>query len=174
MVMTQPDKYYLEAEKAFASADDKKIAHKLNEIRKTGKPNIIPLVASLLEKHDGDGIEKIVLEILSQLKDKECVPYVIESVKKKNSDLIKKKLIMTCWQSGLDYSEYIVIFAQEFLKGSYETAIEAFTVIEEWIHNTSKEQIIACKTFLNENINKVKEDKKDFYLELVKFVERYI
>ena len=33
-------------------------------------------------------------------------------------------LVSSCWQSGLDYSEYSMDFAKVFLKGDYVTAIE--------------------------------------------------
>lgn len=173
--MTTKDKYYIEVETAFKTADEKKIIHKLNDIKKNGKPIVIPLIVALLEHEDcNEAIEKIILETLGQLKNKECIPYIIKSFDDVKLDSTKKKIIMTCWQSGLDYSAHIVVFANEFIKGSYETAIEAFTVIEEWIHASSKEQITECKNFLKENISTVKEDKKAFYLELVKFVDSHL
>lgn len=171
--MSVTDKYYAEVEKAFASEDEKKIVHKLNDIRQNGKPAIIPLIANLMGKHKSDPIEKVSLEILGQLKEKECIPYVIESIKSANSDELKRKLIMTCWQSGLDYNEHIIEFAREFLIGSFEIAIEAFSVIEEWIHDSPMELKVACTKYLKENINLVAENKKSFYLELVKLVESH-
>ncbi|MCK7536379.1 MAG: hypothetical protein MZV63_38065 [Marinilabiliales bacterium] len=40
-------------------------------------------------------------------------------------------LVSSCWQSGLDYSDYSADFAKVFLKGDYATSIECITVIEE-------------------------------------------
>lgn len=172
--MTTQDKYYVEVEKAFSSADEKKIVHKLNDIRQTGKPNIIPLIALLMENNSSQAVEKVSLEILGQLKEKECIPYVIESIKAASTDEVKKKLIMTCWQSGLDYNEHIIDFSREFLTGSYETAIEAFSVIEEWIHDSPMELKVTCNKYLKENISLVSDNKKAFYLELVKLVESHL
>jgi len=172
--MKTPDKYYNETKNAFATSDEKKIIHKLNDIRQNGTPSIIPLIVELLEKHNKDAIEKVVLEIMGQLKDNECRPFVIESIKRLKTDEIRKKLIMTCWQSGLNYSDYIIDFAREFIDGNFEVSIESFTVIEEWIHETPKETVVACKTYLKENVHKIPNDKKAYYSELVKLVESHI
>ena len=40
-------------------------------------------------------------------------------------------LVSSCWQSGLDYSEFAGDFANVFIRGDYMTALECFTVIEE-------------------------------------------
>jgi len=40
-------------------------------------------------------------------------------------------LVSSCWQSGLDYSEFALDFVNLFLNTDYQTALECFTVIEE-------------------------------------------
>ena len=47
-------------------------------------------------------------------------------------------LVSSCWQSGLNYSEYSTDLAEVFLKGDYVTAIECLTVIEESVNELSK------------------------------------
>ena len=37
---------------------------------------------------------------------------------------------MACWQNGLDYSLFLLVFVDFVIKEDWETAFEAFTVIE--------------------------------------------
>ena len=39
-------------------------------------------------------------------------------------------LVSSCWQSGLDYSEFVIDFTNLFITEDYVTALECFTVIE--------------------------------------------
>ena len=67
-------------------------------------------------------------------------------------------LVASCWQSGLDYSDYMGDMARTFLKADYATSIECMTVIESSVENCSravKDELIAMimespSAFMNE------------------------
>ena len=48
-------------------------------------------------------------------------------------------IVSSCWQSGLDYSEHATVFASLFAKGSYQLALECFTVLEESMNNLDRD-----------------------------------
>jgi hypothetical protein len=48
-------------------------------------------------------------------------------------------LVSSCWQSGLDYSEYVQDIVRVFLEGDYTTAIECMTLIEESLRYNTRE-----------------------------------
>jgi hypothetical protein len=169
--MTKPDKYFLETQATFASGNEKNILATLKEIKQSGQPHIIPLIIGLLDNHQDDEVSKEVLALLGQLKEKEVIPFIIEEINAKHTQNYSDKLIMTCWQSGLDYSEYIDVFTRAFIHGSFQTAIECFSVIEEWIHNSPAEKIAASRQMLIDHLNETSEEKKAFYMELIKLVE---
>ena len=169
--MSVSDKYYLEIEKKLSSKNEKEILDTLKEIRQSGKASIIPLIVGLLDHHKDDAISQEVINMLGQLKDKDVIPYIIKELKSEHTNSYRTKLIMTCWQSGLDYSEHIKIFVEAFIQGDYQTSIEAFSVIDEWIHGSSKETIEECRKLLIENLKATSEEKKAFYMELIKVVE---
>ena len=60
-------------------------------------------------------------------------------------------LVSSCWQSGLNYSDYSLDLAKSFLKGDYVTAIECLTVIEESVHELSREKKDEIIKSLEEN-----------------------
>ncbi len=172
--MEQKDKYYKEIQKKLETGDTNQIINTLKEIRTSGKALIIPLIIEVLEQDKEKIISQEILSILSQLKDKNCVSYIIEALKTDEVKKYRKEIITTCWQSGLDYSVHIELFAKEFIKGDLTTAIEAFTVIEEWIFESDKQTIVNCKEYLVSAVSEVGDDKKPLYVELVKLVEDHL
>jgi hypothetical protein len=172
--MEQKDKYYKEIQKKFDTEDENQIINTLKEIRVTGKALIIPLILEILEQDRNETITQEILSILGQLKDKNSVGYIVKALENNDIKKYRKEIITTCWQSGLDYSKHIELFAKEFISGDYITAIESFTVIEEWIFEADKQTIINCKEYLVGSISEVRDDKKPLYVELVKLVEGYL
>lgn len=169
--MEKKDKYYKEIEERLQAKETKEILETLKDIRKTGHAHILPLVFKLVNENPNQQIHEEVFQMLGQLKEKECVEYVIKEINSGDSKKHITRLLATCWQSGLDYSQHLLTFAEQFTTSDYITSIEAFTVIEEWIHNTSRADIQACKQYLVDSISEISQEKKPLYLELVKLVE---
>jgi hypothetical protein len=168
------DKYYKEVKKKFGTKDKNQILTTLKEIRVSGQANILPLLFEILETNKEETVTNEIISILNQLKDKTCVPYIVNALEKNLIIKYRKELIISCWQSGLDYSDHITLFAKEFIKGDYVTAIEAFTVIEEWIFESKPDIVVECKDYLINAISDVSNEKKPLYIELVKLVESYL
>ncbi|HEX2394553.1 MAG TPA: hypothetical protein VHI78_04365, partial [Bacteroidales bacterium] len=81
--------------------------------------------------------------------------------------------VAACWQSGLDFSSYLQVFAGLFIQGDYSTALEAFTVIEESLGNATEDEVYACIQFLKESEYLVSDEKLPLYRELQKVVEKF-
>lgn len=172
--MEKPEKYYKEIQKKFKTEDPSQIIATLNEIRVSGQALILPLIFEVLESTSAINIKEEIISILGQLKDKNSVAYIIEALTKGTVKKYRKEIITTCWQSGLDYSEHLTIFAKEFIQGDYVTAIEAFTVIEEWIFESEPKNILDCKNYLIDAVSQVDNEKKPLYVELVRLVESHL
>lgn len=83
--------------------------------------------------YDNTGDERLRLLIASffnDLKEKSGRAEVISSIKAVRNPASRAMLASSCWQSGLDYSEYAVDLAMAFSEGDYMTALECFTAIE--------------------------------------------
>lgn len=172
--MEKPEKYYKEIQKKFKTEDSSQIIATLKEIRVSGHALILPLIFEVLESTSDKSIIEEIISILGQLKDKNSVAYIIEALTKGKVKKYRKEIITTCWQSGLDYSEHLTIFAKEFIQGDYVTAIEAFTVIEEWIFESEPKNILDCKNYLIDAVSQVDNEKKPLYVELVRLVESHL
>jgi hypothetical protein len=172
--MEKKDKLYTEVEAKFLTKNESQVMNALHDIRMHGKASVLPLVFALLQSKPSETIIKEIFALLGQLKDKKCVPYIISELESAGTLDFRTELIASCWQSGLDYSEHLTTFANQFISGSYKTAIECISVIEESIHNASNETLEACKNLLLDSLKSISEDKKPLYLELVKIVESYM
>lgn len=100
---------------------------------------VIGLFASYYNKTDNSEIRKAIEEFLNDLKDQSVTKEVIAELRKQWKPETLSMLVSSCWQSGLDYSEYTLDFAEVFLRGDYVTAFECITLIEETAHELSSE-----------------------------------
>ena len=98
----------------------------------------VGLLVALFDKTDNRLILRTIGEFFNDIKDKSVRPEIITEIRKPwKSDTISM-LVASCWQSGLDYSEYLNDIALIFLTGDYPTSIECMTVIEESVRNCSR------------------------------------
>jgi hypothetical protein len=81
-------------------------------------------------------------------------------------------LVSSCWQSGLDYSEYIADMAKIFLEADYATAVECITVIEESVKNSSRKRKEDIIRMVEENPHSYINEKNTLTQELISILER--
>ena len=79
-------------------------------------------------------------------------------------------VIAIFWQSRLDFSNYLPVFVRVFIKEDYQTAIEAFTVVESSISNMSIEIQHECMDILKTAEGSITRLKRPLYEELIKVI----
>ena len=94
----------------------------------------ISLLASYYDKSEDNLIRKAIEGFMNDLKDQSACREVIAEIRKPFRQSTITMLAASCWQSGLDYSEYSADMAEVFLRSDYVTALECLTVIEESVH----------------------------------------
>ncbi len=87
-----------------------------------------------------DPVLRIIEDFLNDLKDQSVRTEVIAEIRKPWKANTISMLVSSCWQSGLDYSDYLADMAKVFLEGDYATAIECMTVIEESVQEQQQEK----------------------------------
>jgi hypothetical protein len=132
----------------------------------------IGLLTAYYDKTDDFSIRKTITEFMNDLKDQSVCHEVIEEIRKQwKSDTISM-LVSSCWQSGLNYSDFSIDLSKVFMEGDYITAIECLTVIEESIQNLNKATRAKILKLLNENPVAQINEKKELTLELIAILER--
>lgn len=169
--MDKAEKIFIAETKAALGSNSRRIVlAKIRELKETGRVSILPLLLDLLEGDPHEEIVSAVMNLLSDLRDQQCVPVIVEYINKYKQSPILSSLIASCWQSPLDYSNYLETFSDCFITGNYQDAIESFTVIEEMIVHCSENKIEKCRMYLLSRQTEVKEEKKPLFRELLKLL----
>ncbi|MCK7529717.1 MAG: hypothetical protein MZV63_00980 [Marinilabiliales bacterium] len=71
-------------------------------------------MAHYYEETSDEGLKLIISAFFNDMKERSCRAEVIESISAAGNPSSKAMLVSSCWQSGLDYSEYAVALADEF------------------------------------------------------------
>jgi hypothetical protein len=91
----------------------------------------IGVLANHFDTSDDNSIKEQIHNFLNDLKEPGARIEIVAEIKKAFKQETICMLVSSCWQSGLDYSDFATDFANVFVKGDYLTALECFTVIEE-------------------------------------------
>ena len=97
----------------------------------------ISLLASFYDRSEDILVKKAIEGFMNDLKDQSVCREIITEIRKPFKQTTISMLVASCWQSGLDYSEYSADMAEVFLRSDYVTALECLTVIEESVHELS-------------------------------------
>jgi hypothetical protein len=97
----------------------------------------ISLLTSFYDKSEDSLVRKTIEDFMNDLKDQSASKEIMTEIRKPLKQSTTGMLIASCWQSGLDYSEYSKDLVDVFLRSDYVTALECLTVIEESAHELS-------------------------------------
>ena len=105
-----------------------------NETRFSGA---IRLLSELYDRSEDSSIMSMISNFMNDLKESDSRSEVVEEMMKPYKQSTIAMLVSSCWQSGQDYSAYAPQLATLFLGGSYQVALESFTVLEEAVFNVT-------------------------------------
>lgn len=132
----------------------------------------IGLLASFYNKNNDRYVRKAIEGFMNDLKDQTASSEIMDEIRKQwNPDTISM-LVSSCWQSGLDYSGYSNDFVEVFLAGDYLTALECFTVIEQFVHDLNSEKKAELISIIEESPLNVTNEKRVLITELLSILSR--
>lgn len=143
----------------------------IEDLRKMGNVKLIPDLLNILDNSDDVDINSAILSFMNDLNEKECVAPFMEFLKKHTHSAYLGELVASCWQNGLDFSEYIKFFIDIVLEKNYAVSIEAFTVVEENIESVSMEERNRLIIYIEGEIDKITEEKIPLVNELISVVK---
>ena len=128
---------------------------------------VISLLAEHYNKSSDKSVRKIIEHFMNDLKDPSVCPEVAGEIRKKWNDATMSMLISSCWQSGLNYSEYSSDIARAYMQGDYVTAIECLTVIEASVDNLGPDKKKEILSMLQSGTFRAAAEKRELTLELI-------
>jgi hypothetical protein len=171
--MVRSDRKIVELSKTLSNEDNTAIVAAIELLRQE-KPfeGAISLLTAYYDSTDDETIRKSISGFMNDLKDQSVSSEVIAEIGKKWKNDTISMLVSSCWQSGLNYSEYSMPLARAFLKGDYITAIECLTVIEESVEDIPAAQKTEVTEFIKDNAFPVGNEKHILALELLAILKR--
>ena len=170
--MTTSDNKRKELEHILSYGNFVRISNAIKQLREEHPfTGAIELIVACYDKSDNTSVKRIIRDFLNDLKDKSLRTEIITEIRKDLKSETLRMLVSSCWQSGLDYSDYSADFAELFISGDYMTALECFTVLESSVHNRSRaEKDVVIKTILQGSVSK-NLDYKALAAELISMYE---
>ncbi len=142
----------------------------IREIRNKGSITMLPFMFKLLNPSVNEIIRKSVVMVVSEIKVQAAAPIIVDALENMNLGEDYTSIVAACWQSGIDFSSHIPAFIKIFTEADYQTAVEAFSVIEEAILNAGNDMKSKCIRLLKEMNDRISVEKYPLYKELIKVV----
>lgn len=166
--MTSTEKKLNELRTVLSNNNSLKISNAIKLLREEPPfPGAIGLLVSYYDGASGESSRLIIKQFMNDLKYMSLRSEVMAEIRKVYSPDTIEMLVSSCWQSGLDYSEFWSDFAGLFLEANYMTALECFTVIESSMPNLTPESRDSIIKMITDNSSVIAEEKKMLARELV-------
>jgi hypothetical protein len=131
----------------------------------------IGLLTAFYDRTDDSAIRKTIEGFMNDLKDQDVCEEVITEIRKIWKSDTTSMLVSSCWQSGLDYSDYSSDMVNVFLRSDYVTAIECLTVIEESVYKMEREKKDEILKVIKESPVSEENQIRALTLELIALLE---
>ncbi len=112
------------------SNNNTQILEAIKKIRNHGDVSLIPFLLNVYVTNSDSIVQKSVAECLYDIKSPLAAPVFIEALSNKAFTDAQNVILQAIWQSGIDYSKYADSFIHILINSDFETAIEAFSVID--------------------------------------------
>ena len=111
------------------------------EINQEGDISIVPELLDILLQSQDTNIITNLTALLSDVKESDFKTVLMDKLIKAHEGSGKANLLRICWESAIDFSEYLDVFVDMLLHEDFITALEASTVIENLHGNIPEEKI---------------------------------
>ncbi len=156
------------------SKKEEEVLFTIKQLRNSGNSLILPHLFDVLIENKSENIRKEAVKLLNDLKDESSKHEIIKALKNEKYASLHKDLLSSCWQSSLDYSSELSVFIDLFKKSEFEMAFEAFTIIENFEHNSKLPDLGQHIASLKDNVSDFKDtNKEQLYVELVHILEAH-
>ncbi|MBN2520572.1 MAG: hypothetical protein JXB17_08720, partial [Bacteroidales bacterium] len=140
-------------------------------IREIGNVSYLPDIFDIYHQNISEEVKKEIYNLISDIKDNKAAPHIVNFIEKIEKEEDISLFTASCWRSRIDFCEYVEFFIKLVIRGSYQTSIEAFTVIENCMHGLSQETINNQIDILKKSISTIQTEKKPFIAAIIKTLQ---
>ena len=152
------------------SADSLKVIETLEELRVSGKVNDVPFLIEMLHLSESPEIKSKITDLFANLKESDAIPLVVEAIQNQKYAPELKELVASCWENGLDYSNYLTLFVDLLIDSEFLIAFEAYTVIVNMTAKIDQAKIDIEIDRLEQVLKTTTDQKKALILDVIDFL----
>ncbi len=142
----------------------------IKKISESGNSAYLPKMIELFCQTDDSEIKKQISKLLSELKHRDAVPFLIEAIENHRKDPELQPIVSACWENGLDYSNHLSLFVDLIIEGDFMLAFEAHTVITNMYGRISQEIVEKESNKIKRAILECGEEKKQLLHDILEFL----
>lgn len=148
------------------STNEKTVLDTIKRLRKEGNNTFLLETIKLYIKSKSKELKGAIHNLWCDIQVQESKVVLEEAIKNKDFASIKKDLLSACWQSKLNFNT-IDLFIDSIIEDDFETAVEAYSCIDNNLDFTSKENIKLNYDKLKNSFSEIHPDKKEFVKQLI-------
>lgn len=156
--------------KGLNSADSLKVIETLEELRVSGKVSDVPVLIELLHLSQDAEIKSKICSLFANLKESDAIPLIINAIQDQKYSPELKELVSSCWENGLDYSNYLTLFVDLLIESEFLVAFEAYTVIMNMVTKIDQKKIDREIDRMEIALPEVDEQKRVLILDVIDFL----
>ena len=127
--------------KQLSSNDMDIVRGAIEQIKQEGDISIVPELLDILLQSQDTNIITNLTALLSDVKESDFKTVLMDKLINAPAGSGKANLLRICWESAIDFSEYLDVFVDMLLHEDFIAALEASTVIENLHGNIPEEKI---------------------------------
>jgi hypothetical protein len=158
---------------ALRSGNRGSILEAIREIRADSNVSILPEIFDLMLDQEDEEIIRAASSLLNDLNIQDAVPVICDAIANPEYGPISTLLVAACWQNGLSYVNHADTFVQVAIEGSFEAAIEAFTVLEQAVGGLGQEDRARLSAKISRGLGVCDEQKIILLRELIRMMDTY-
>ncbi len=162
-----------ELSKSLISKDDSIVIKAIKNIREEGKDELLTDLAKVYISTDSKEIREQIYALFCDLRIQSSLKMIIPMLKNDEYINIKTMLVSACWQTRLDFAEYLEVFIEMVIKEAFELSFEAFTVIENMETKVTPQRKDELVQFTNKLLLETLESNSDLANDILPIIERY-
>lgn len=162
--------------KLLESKDPNVVLKALNKLERAANINDLPSIIRVMAGTKDTKLLNAFASFLSNVRSKGAPAIMAMYLADPNYSGIRTELARACWESQLDYSPYLILFARLFIAGDFLLALEAFSVIESTCmeRTVSKTLISEISMLIKSSLPDQPETKQRLTRELILVLEPYL
>lgn len=167
--MNQADKKQIL--ESLQSNQTSQVLQALEELAKEGDASFLPAIFQTLNNTTDQQVDDAITSLLMQIKHQDAVPYLIEALQDDGLIDIRENLISACWENGLDYKEYLSVFVDLLISGSFMEAFDVVTVITSMSGSIAVEKCQKEVEKIQQAMSKKTEEEIGFLEEAIEHIQ---